>query len=86
MTDLDTLKAMFDRAETPLIPEPGRPYPGTMDADDPLPEGCQFFRTYAWGYEATNAPPPKYGGGFGGFYTEFVFDKDGALLAVWSWE
>ena len=80
MSDQSDLLAMLDRAKIPHG-ELGAP----SKTVDELPEGAVSFHapgTGTWG-DTTFQP---HEGGYLGFFSEFVFDAAGALIAIWGWE
>lgn len=88
MTDRETIIEILDRVGIPRRT-------GELDADRveraKLPEGSTsidvgnlLVRDPESGSVEYRDQP--YDGGYGGFYSEFVFGPDGNLLAVWAWE
>lgn len=74
MTDLETIKAMFDRVGVGYDENTPEEYHDAAKAGGATSLGVGDFV----------AQPHQ--GGYMGFWTEFVFDADGELLAVWAWE
>ena len=88
MSDLETIKEMLDRA--------GIPYKGDRVEETAatghsaaLPDGSQFVSIAGQYFidepdgEGREQPYP---GGYSGFWSELIFDAEGALIAVWAWE
>lgn len=80
MTDIETIRAMLDRARIGYTEEPVPPRPETGHRPI-VPEGC-----VALAVEGNGAEWQPFPGGYPGFLSELVFGPDGALLAVWAWE
>lgn len=79
MTDIETMKAMLARANIQFEQE--RAHSTISD----VPENGTSLVCGGTSGEFGHGSQP-HDGGFGGFFAELVFDKDGALWAVWAWE
>lgn len=80
VSDLEQVVAMLTRASIPFHTHLAVSR-STVDAP---PEGSTLL------YIREGEEPPyteqPHRGGYTGFWTEMVFDPDGALWAVWAWE
>ncbi len=82
MTDLQTLVVMFGRADVQYSIAPTKADDSVPRASlDHLPAGITVTVARA---DGNHAPPRIFG--FVGFYAEFYFDDDGALVGVGAWE
>lgn len=80
MSDLETLKAMLDRAGVPWEAIPEDRLHGPWEND---PAADRVRKSAKCGLTVKNSPE---GGGYGGFYGEWLFGADGELLGVSHWE
>jgi hypothetical protein len=80
MTDLETLKAMFNRAKIPYTEIPAGHWSTELQEPfDPI------LDLHALEVERT-AESPDTVVGYVGFSTTYYFNEDGSLRAVGSWE
>jgi len=81
-SDREVLTAMLDRARI------GWRFSDPSKAAHWVPNGVPADATSVLVGEppGPNLPQPLDSGGYRGFFTEIVFDTEGGLLAVWSWE
>lgn len=86
-TDLETVKAMLDRARIPYKHDKVDDVSETGHSAA-LPDGSEVVSVagnFTYGGEDGGVEQP-YPGGYPGFWSELYFDADGALIAVWAWE
>lgn len=80
-TDRDEILRMLDAAK---ISHRGvEPIDDDRRARHALPDGATSLETSD---ERGMSGEQPFDGGYSGFFTEFVFDEHGTLIAVWGWE
>jgi hypothetical protein len=84
MTDAVTIKGLLVARGIPFYEKEF--VPTNQGKQEPNGGTSVFVGEYKGQRFGERLPLQPHPGGYSGFFTEFVFDENGKLWAVWSWE